>query len=85
MVTNGNMFIEQLGSGVTHMLTRVGIFVVAGLIVGAVVVFPLKGWMLSKGMTRRTAGIIAQAVFTLIMVASLVICMLSFAKAAPNP
>jgi hypothetical protein len=67
------------------MLMRIGIFIVAGLIVGAIVVFPLKGWLLSKGMARRTAGIIAQTIFTLIMVTSLVICILTFAKAPQSP
>jgi hypothetical protein len=76
---------NQIFQAYTHMLMRIGIFIIAGLVFGAIVVFPLKGWLLSKGMTRRTSGIIAQAILTLIMVASLVICMLTFAKAPPSP
>jgi len=85
VVTNGEMFIEQMSSGVSHTITKVGIYLIAGLVIGTLVTIPLKGWMQSKGMTRQTADGIANGVYTLIMFAALVLCVLSFAKAPTSP
>jgi len=84
-VTNADMFLAQMSSGVSHTITKVGIFLIAGLVIGTLVTIPLKGWMQSKGMTRRTAGGIANGVYTLIMFAALVLCVMSLAKAPPPP
>ena len=84
-VTNGEMFLAQMSSGVIQTVTKVSIFVIAGLVIGTLVTIALKDWMLSKGMTRRTAGGIANGVYTLIMFAALVLCVMSLAKAPPPP
>ena len=85
IVTNADMFLAQMSSGVSHTVTKVSIFVIAGLVVGTLVTIVLKDWMLSKGMTRRTAVGIANGVYTLIMFVALVLCVMSLAKAPPPP
>jgi len=84
-VTNGEMFLAQMSSGVTHMITKIGIFMIVGLVIGALVTIPLKGWMLSKRMPEGLAGFISKTVLTIIVGTALFLCMLSFAKAPPSP
>ncbi len=79
MDTNATMLLGAMSSGVNHLILTFGVFMIVGCIIGAVVSIPVKKWLLSKGMSKRTAGSIAQGIFTLVVCAALVLCMLSLA------
>jgi hypothetical protein len=60
---------NQMGATVNGIFSGLFAHLIIGIIVGAIIVFPLKSALIKNGVKGKTAGRIAEGLFTLIVIA----------------